>query len=80
MDTLRRRQRRRIGASRKAPRLWSWSRTQADQHVKASMRAAGIEDARYPEKPAPPVRRQGRRHDLPGGRCVQERTEQGVET
>ena len=35
-----RRQRRRIGATRKAPRLWTWGRTQAYQHVKAAMRAA----------------------------------------
>lgn len=38
-----RRQRRRIAAVHSAPRLWSWGRTQAYQHVKAAMRAAGIE-------------------------------------
>ena len=38
-----RRQRRRIGTGRKAPRLWTWGRTQAYQDVKAAMRAGGIE-------------------------------------
>ena len=38
-----RRQRRRTAAGRKAPRLWTWGCTQAYQHVKVAMRAAGIE-------------------------------------
>ena len=38
-----RRQRRRIAAGHRAPRLWHWGRTHAYQHVKVAMRAAGIE-------------------------------------
>ncbi len=48
LDTLElvhriRRQDRRTAAGRKAPRLWTWGRTHAYQHVKGAIRAAGIE-------------------------------------